>query len=678
MTRWPTVLSKRPVRRVDILGPAAKVSRDDGGTTARPVGTTLNFEDFMDQSATQAVTPTNDRAVAEAAPAALRTDHRAPDRLVLQRGIFTGPSARINDELYAVVKGRAQRERLSIRLEKGATAHTNTYFGRFAASYWQRWTTVTEVTVTLALDVTAAARLRLVASDIAGHRRIVDSAEVGASGVVTLGTALDQYVDGGALWVEFDAVGGPLGVEELTWTAVAPERVRPVAIAICTFNRAADCAETVAALASDPAVLAAIDAVYVVDQGTDLVENRPRYREVVPVFGEKLRYLRQPNLGGAGGFTRGLYEVSAVNEHADVILMDDDILCEPETVLRLNAFANLTVEPTLVGAQMLFLLNPDYLNVGAEEVHLHRLQHGQKVPKALRNTSMLKKNQERRVDAGYNAWWTCLIPAEVVAKIGLPLPIFFQWDDVEYGVRAREHGFVTVTLPNAAVWHADFYWKDYDDWARYFSTRNSLIVCSLHHDLDGKAITKQLFRNIAEQLVAMQYGLVHTTLQGIEDFLRGPSVLRDGGMEALAQARSQRADYPETIKHPAAEPPVPSGHIQVQRASGEPSRALLVLIKRAITQWTGRTRPGLVGVTREDAYWWHVSLFDHVVVTDASQSGVRIRKRDKARARALLLRAIRVLRRLRRELPAVSAQYRAAVPELTSRENWERLYGIQR
>ncbi|MGI5222016.1 glycosyltransferase [Nocardia sp. CA-290969] len=629
----------------------------------------------MDQSAMQAVTETNEHSAV--APESLRAEHhRAPDRLVLARGIFTGPSPRISDELYVVVRGRATRDRLSLHLEKGATAHTNTYFGRFAASYWQRWTVVTEVRATMTLHVGKLARVRIVASDIAGHRRIVGSADVTASGPVTLTAPLDQYVDGGALWLEFDAVGGELAVSDLAWTATAPETVRPVAIAICTFNRAQDCAETVAALASDQTVLGALDAVYVVDQGTDLVENQPRYQETRPALGEKLRYIRQPNLGGAGGFTRGLYEVSAANEHADVILMDDDILCEPETVLRLQAFANLTVEPTLVGAQMLFLLNPDYLNVGAEDVHLHKLMHGQKVPKALRNTSMLKKNQERRVDAGYNAWWTCLIPAEVVKKIGLPLPIFFQWDDVEYGVRAREHGFVTVTLPNAAVWHADFYWKDFDDWARYFSTRNSLIVSSMHADLDADAISKQLFRNIAEYLVGMQYGLAHTTLQGIEDFLEGPKILRDGGTEVLRRARTSRADYPETVKHSAANPPVNSADIRVRRAGGEPSRLLAVLIKRAIQQWTGRVQYGLVGVTREDAHWWHVSLFDHVVVTDASQSGVRVRKRDKARARALLLRTLRVLRRLRKELPTLQERYRSAHAELTSRENWERLYGI--
>lgn len=636
----------------------------------------------MDQSAGQAVTASDtDRKVVDPAPDPSRAPDRTPDRLVLARGIFTGPAPKISDELYAVVEGKSTRERLSLRLEKGAHAHTNTYFGRFAASYWQRWTTVTDVEVTMRLEVGDRARIRLAASDIAGHRRTIDSAEVTADGTVTLRAPLDQYVDGGALWVEFDAVGGGLAISELNWSAPAPERLRPVAIAICTFNRAQDCAHTVAALASDPEVLGALAAVYVVDQGTDLVSDQELFQQTEPRFGDKLHYLRQPNLGGAGGFTRGLYEVSAAGSldgaaPADVILMDDDILCEPETVLRLSAFANLTVEPTLVGAQMLYLLNPDYLNVGAEEVHLNQLRHGQKVPKALGNVSMLEYNQERRVDAGYNAWWTCLIPAEVIDRIGLPLPIFFQWDDVEYGVRAREAGFVTVTLPNAAVWHADFYWKDFDDWARYFSTRNSLIVSSMHTDLDPKTVTRKLFRELVEYLVGMQYGLAHTTLQGIEDFLKGPKVLRDGGIEALATARTSRGDYGETKKHAAATMPVPQADLHLRRAGSEPSRPLLVLCKRAFQQWTGRTQHGVVGVTREDAHWWHLGLFDHVVVTDASQSGVRIRRRDKAKARALLLRTVVAMRRLRRELPDLSRRYRSAAPELISRENWERLYGL--
>lgn len=613
--------------------------------------------------------------------------HRAAGRLVLQRGVFTGPSTNISDGLYAAVKGSAARQRFAVKLSAGAKLHTNTYFGRFAASYWQRWTTVDEIEVSACLEVSNQARVRLLASDIAGHPRIIDSHTLDAPGhnpgehpapqTITMRARLNQFLDGGALWIEVDAIGGTVALSDVAWTAPAPARQRSLSIVTCTCNRADDCATTVAALASDAAVLELIDTIYVADQGTDLVSSRPLFIQTADQLGTKLNYIRQPNLGGSAGFTRGLYEASALHEHGDVIIMDDDILCEPETMLRVSAFAHFTTQPTLVGAQMLYLLNPDYLNVGAEEVHLNKLAHGRKAPKALSNTNMLKKNQERRVDATYNAWWTCLVPIEVVKQIGLPLPFFFQWEDVEYGLRARAAGFPTVTLANAGVWHHDFYWKDFDDWARYFSSRNSLIVGVLHTELDPKTISRILFRRIAEYLVAMNYGLAHTTLQGIEDFLRGPRILDDGGAQALQDSRSTRTAYPETIKQPAASPAaIRPADIRIRRAGGEPSRPLLILLKRAFDQWFGRTEHGVIGVTREDAHWWHISRFDHAVVTDASQSGVRVRQRDKAQATKLLKRTVRTLRQLRKELPRLQQQYRDAAPQLTSRENWARLYGL--
>lgn len=638
----------------------------------------------MNQPAPEASTETTTTSVPLEHTAAMVAEHRANGRLVLQRGVFTGPADNISDNLYAVAKGTNTRQRFAIQLAPGTRLNTNTYFGRFAASYWQRWTTVTEIEVWLILDVQRQARVWLAASDIAGHRRTIDTRTVDAPGrrdghpapqTITMRANLDMFLDGGGIWLEIEAIGGTVAVSDVAFTTPAPEQHRPLSIITCTCNRADDCANTLATLASDAAVVAAIDTIYVADQGTDLVSDRALFTETANHLGSKLRYLRQPNLGGSAGFTRGLFEASAVHEHGDVIIMDDDILCEPETMLRLSAFAHYTQQPTLVGAQMLYLLNPDYLNVGAEEVHLDKLMHGQRVPKALGNANMLKKNQERRVDAQYNAWWTCLVPLEVVQKIGLPMPFFFQWEDVEYGLRAGAAGFPTVTLANAGVWHHDFYWKDFDDWARYFSSRNSLIVGSLHADLDPKAISRILFRRIAEALVAMNYGLVHTTLQGIEDFLQGPEILHDGGARALKKARTSRADYPETIKYPAsAIPGVRSADIRPQRAKGEPSRPQLILFKRAFDQWLGRTKHGLVSVTREDAHWWHVSRFDHVIVTDASQSGVRIRQRDKVTARKLLIRTIRTLRRLREELPELQRQYRAAASEVTSRHNWARLY----
>jgi galactofuranosylgalactofuranosylrhamnosyl-N-acetylglucosaminyl-diphospho-decaprenol beta-1,5/1,6-galactofuranosyltransferase len=100
----------------------------------------------------------------------------------------------------------------------------------------------------------------------------------------------------------------------------------------------------------------------------------------------------------------------------------------------------------------------------------------------------------------------------------------------------------------------------------------------------------------------------------------------------------------------------------------------LVLAKRFAYQWLGRTIPGPVTIPTADSFWWHVSLFDHAVVTDASQAGVRIRRRDKRALKRLSKRGRKALRRLRNEAHAVQRRYREAFPELVSRQNWARLY----
>ena len=56
------------------------------------------------------------------------TEHVAPERLVVARGLFAGPSPQVPDEMYArIVRGKAHRERNALHLEHGATVDTNTF-----------------------------------------------------------------------------------------------------------------------------------------------------------------------------------------------------------------------------------------------------------------------------------------------------------------------------------------------------------------------------------------------------------------------------------------------------------------------------------------------------------------------------------------------------------------------
>ncbi|HEV7646647.1 MAG TPA: glycosyltransferase [Actinophytocola sp.] len=639
--------------------------------------------------------------VAPVRPAAERderlVEHTPSGRLVAQRGLFRGPDPVCPDDLYAqVVFGGAVRERQRLVVHAGSEVTMDTYFGRFPASYWQRWTVVSAADVEV--TVSGSGRIAVVASDIEGETRTVAACDVtGLRGeTVTLTAKLDKFVDGGFLWVQFTTGDDDLAVEKLRWTVEPPRRLRPTAVVICTFNRADDCTKTLQSLGGDAEALDVLDAIYVVDQGSDTVESRSAFPDIEKALDGRLRYLRQPNLGGAGGFGRGMYEVTEAArgtkdaEHANLLFMDDDVLCEPEIAIRLTAFANRTPEPTIIGGQMLRLLHPTVLLAGAEYADFAQLKPGKVVMNALDDVDLLaeevdedgvptgKVNRgDRRVDAHYNAWWSCLIPAEVVAKIGLPLPLFFQWDDVEYGYRARHAGFSTVTLPGAGLWHADFDWKDADKWNEYFAVRNSLIVSALHSEIDPKQSARVIVSRISRYLLTMQYGLAATILKAVEDFQRGPGFLHDGGASAAKDIFALRKEYPDTVMHKASEVPgLKAGTVPQIQAGPTPTRSRLVMVKRLAYLALGRTVHPIGAVSKEDATWWHVSQFATAVVTDGSQEGVRLRKRDRETTVRLAKQTVKTLRALVSDMPRLREEYRAAVPELTSRANWRRLYGM--
>lgn len=616
-----------------------------------------------------------------------------PARITAQRGLFFGPTPRVPEDLYSrVERGIARRGRAQVELTPGSAVSTNTYFGRFHATYWQRWTDVPDVEVELVVSGTG--RVRLMASDTNKVWRIVDAYEADDAGAVPvrLRGAIDRFLDGGGMWLEITTETGELTVSDVRWTVATTRPVPPTDVVICTFNRVDDCLNTLTALAGDPDALSTVGRVQVVDQGTDPLESRERFVEVSAALGERLRYVRQPNLGGAGGFTRGLFDATAgaPEEHSDVLLMDDDVLLEPEILVRLTAFAASTRHPTIVGGQMLNLLHPAHLHISAERADPEDLKVGIPMEGALKEAYLLgfdqfelPINQERRVDTEYNGWWSCLIPAEIVRAIGYPLPLFFQWDDIEFGYRARAHGFPTVALPGAGVWHADFGWKDWDEWHRYFNFRNGLITAALHTGFSTTRIVRRVGLLLSQYLVSMHYGLAATLLQAVEDFLEGPEILRDGSAAAAAEIRRIRAAYPETVVHPMSELPQHAPDFRAVDVVRDPVHGtgpgseVLTWAKRLAHLLADRAPRESGFVPAGDAAWWHVSTFRRAVVADMGETGFRVRTRDRARALELARRGARVLRRVRDEGPGVARRYADARAQLTSRANWARLYGIE-
>ena len=318
-------------------------------------------------------------------------------------------------------RGAARRERYPVHLAPGTTVTTNTYFGRFHATYWQRWTAVPEVQVEA--TVTGTGRVRLMASDTNKVWRIVDAqdAQDADASPIQLTGPIDRFVDGGGMWLDISTETGELTVTDVRWTVLAPRPVPRTDVVICTFNRVDDCLNTLAALHGDQEALATVGRVQVVDQGTDPLESRDRFGELAAGFGDRLRYVRQPNLGGAGGFTRGLFDATAgPAERARRRAADGRRRAagagDPDPAHRVRRLHHAPDDRRRPDAQP---AAPRRTCTSPRRRPTRRCcRSGMPMPGALREAYLLGLderqlpiNQERRVDTEYNGWWSCLIPA---------------------------------------------------------------------------------------------------------------------------------------------------------------------------------------------------------------------------------------------------------------------------
>ena len=151
------------------------------------------------------------------------------------------------------------------------------------------------------------------------------------------------------------------------------------------------------------------------------------------------------------------------------------------------------------------------------------------------------------MDVDYNGWWMCLIPTKVIREIGLSLPLFIKWDDAEYGLRAREAGFPTVSMPGAAVWHVS--WIDKDDlvgWQAYFHARNRLITTLIHSPYPkGGRVLRESFQSDVKHLVSMQYFTEHGRIDALRDLLKGPDDLHKVLGTKLPEINALKAQYPD-------------------------------------------------------------------------------------------------------------------------------------
>jgi galactofuranosylgalactofuranosylrhamnosyl-N-acetylglucosaminyl-diphospho-decaprenol beta-1,5/1,6-galactofuranosyltransferase len=589
------------------------------------------------------------------------------------------------------------RSRTALRLEPSQLLSFGTYFNAFPASYWRRHTVVTEVELTVALKGAGSA-VTVYKSMARGHSQRVDAGVVegdgdDAGGSFTFSLPLQPFVDGGWYW--YDVVAGDHGctVESAEWTAEVPAEGADhgtVDICITTMNRPDFCAKLLTQL-GDEALAPYLDTVMVMEQGKDLVADSAFFPQAQAALGERLRVIVQGNLGGSGGYARGQLESVRKGTATYALMMDDDVVCEPEGVIRAVTFGDLAKRPTIVGGHMFNIYNRSQLHSFGEIVQPWRFWWQTRLDgfaqwdfgaRNLRSARWLHK----RADVDFNGWFMCLIPRVVLQEIGLSLPIFIKWDDSEFGLRAKEAGYPTVSFPGAAVWHVP--WTDKNDgvdWQSYFHHRNRIIAALLHSPYErGGRMVRESLNHQVKHLASLQYSTAELRHLAMEDVLRGPHALHGELATKLAEINTFRKQFSDAQLHADRDelPPVrrkkppKKGKADIEipgRLSTLITAGLAPLRQLRPVRDMARDYPE-TELTAMDAAWYNLVKYDSVVVSMNDGSSVALYKRDPHHYRDLLRRTVEIHRRFHREWPELAQQYRDALGEITSPDAWEKTF----
>ncbi|MDF2507145.1 MAG: hypothetical protein K0Q52_1004 [Microbacterium sp.] len=585
---------------------------------------------------------------------------------VVWRTVFPHPGDEDAAALYFRSTG-ARTTRHVILLDPGAELSLATYFGAFPAGYWRHSTGLSEVR----LELEVSGRADIVVRRSAADGRVTDVASLPSS-TGAVGVDVGVADDDGWIWLEAVATDAGAELRDIVWRSPASVRRGMTAtVAITTFDREADCLSLLERFASDSSWERFVDHIIVVDQGTRPVAAAAGFERVEAMLGDRLRVVRQANLGGSGGFSRGMVDAVEETDSPFVLLLDDDVRLEPESIARLLSFAARTRESTIVGAHMLSLVDRTRLHSFGERISRRGFWWGPVDPAlsaidlavhTVDNTPALS----RRMDVDFNGWWMCLLPAHLIRGSGASLPFFIKWDDAEVGLRASAQGVSTVTLPGAALWHMPWTAKDDGlDWQAYFQLRNRIVTALLY---GGRAVLAHSLAQDINHVLCAQYGSARVRNTALRDVLSGPAHLDPvlfagpGRPGAILAGAGQRII-------PADQAPQGAGRTP-QRPVGLAATAGRVV--RVIGHQLRSTRRPATAtrLSRAQGKWWSIGLGDVAVVESSAAERVFVFRRDRTVARIELWAAIRLRVRLWWRWRRLARDYGAAASALASPAAW--------
>lgn len=413
--------------------------------------------------------------------------------------------------------------------------------------------------------------------------------------------------------------------------------------------------------------------IHVVDNGRTLTEK--------DIHGEHVYLHPNHNVGGSGGFARGMIEsLHQTPKATHVLLMDDDVLVLPESIARTYNLLRLLrpeYKDHFISGAMMYYEDPIrqhedigvVMDGGSWQTLKPRYDHNWLDSNLDNERDFVRQKRE------YAGWWCCCIPVSVIEKHGLPMPFFIRYDDVEYSLRCKAK---IITMNSLCVWHVGFTTKYNAAFDRYQHCRNILIAKASSDALEGVNADRFVRDAFRSEMLKFNYDAAELVLRGIEDFIKGPEFLETSDGEKIVQNNMKLND--KLIPLDDIED---ADILDVYSCYGDPPRKSLTTWLYRLTYNGHRFWPRALS-KKEYAY----IAFDHtyqpskmamhdrlVAVNPFTRTGI-VRTIDKTRYREIMKRYRKAMRYYKRNRSELEARYRQAQPYLTSEAFWRKYLGI--